>query len=301
MSAFNKAQEFEEAAKKAEEEFMAQYQEAQPESDRVEETTVTESPTPEPEAVDTVPTPEPAQSLVDEEKYKAAVKAMNEAQRQAAEAKKREEEFTKKQSELEAQLQEALNAAKAAKTQPEPEYDWEADMPEVAKIAEAKANRVQAALDARLAEIAARVDKFEEMRKAQEAEAFSKRLLEEVTAVHPDYQQVVNSDEMVAWINNEAPPIYQALFAGTVPITAKDAIAVVNAFKSTLAPSRQATTGTPSPAEVAAPVKAVPSINTKSQQEKVPTEKEMEWFMHNAHKLSASELADWDRRLSAIK
>jgi len=26
----------------------------------------------------------------------------------------------------------------------------------------------------------------------------------------------------------------------------------------------------------------------------------MDWFMHNSHKLSQAELAEWDRRLSAL-
>ena len=285
----NKLQEFAEAAKKAEEEFAALNQAEEPAS----------TPEPEPE-----PTPEPTaepapeeQPNAQEDKYKAAVKAMNEAQRKAAEASKREEEFVKRQQEMEAKLNEALEKLSKRPEPEEAQDELETDMPEVARLAELKAKRVLSPLEQKMSAIEAQLKALEEVRKQQETELNAKSMLSEIRKAHPDYDQVVNSDEMVAWINNDAPPIYKAIFDGSVNFTARDAIAVLNAYKSTTTPTPAKPT--PSAAEFAAPIKNNPNIASKPQTGKPLTAKELDWFMHNSHKLNQTELAEWDARLSS--
>lgn len=300
MSAFNKQQEFAEAAEKAEKEFLAQFQ---PDESEAEPEKVTEPDSNPVAEAEPTPEPEPEPPQIDEEKYKAHVKAMNAAQRKVAELAKREEELNKRLEEQEAKLKEALEAAKARQQeprQPDPEDEWEADMPEVTKIAQRKAAEIEKKMQARLDAMEASLKAQEEFRQKIDAEASARKLREDIAAAHPDYDKHTSSEEMVAWINNEAPPIYKAIFEGSIPFTAKDAIAVLNAYKSTLAPTQQASKQSPSAADVGTSVKSNPNISTKNAAEKPVTEKEMEWFMHNSHKLKPEELAEWDRRLSAL-
>lgn len=256
-------------------------------------------PTPAPEPPP-VPTEEP--KVVDESKYKAAVKAMNEAQRKAAEAAKREEELAKREAELEARLRELTAPPRPTRVE-EPEDDLEADLPEVARIAERKARKALTPYEQRLEQLEKQLKEERESRLKMAQEDERVKMLSQIKTAHPDYDELVNSDEMVAWVNNDAPPIYRAIFEGSIPFQARDAIAVLDAYKSTLTPTKpqaQVSRAVPSAAEIAAPVKTNTQIATKMNTEEPPTPKELDWFMHNSHKLSAEELAKWDRRLSAL-
>lgn len=292
----NKPKDFAEAAEQAEKEFLAAIEPETPPEEAANPEVQTLEPAEQPEA--------PAPSVVEEDKYKAAVKAMNEAQRKAAEAAKREEEFTKRQAELEAKLNEALESARkiaeSAKAQPvDDDDDLEADMPEVSRIAEKKTRKALTPLEQRLAEIEKEMKAVKERNTKLEEDTRAKTMYSEIKVSHPDFEDVLASEEMQAWITNEAPPIYKAIFDGAVPYVAKDAIAVLNAFKQTQTPKKsQPAKQTPSDAEIAAPVKVAPQVSTQTKTKPLPTAKEMDWFMHNAHKLNAVELAEWEARLT---
>jgi hypothetical protein len=292
MSAFNKLAEFEEEAKKAEAEFNDIYKTA-------DEPAKSEEVKPEEPKVETPP--EPAPPVEDwEKKYKDSLKGMNEAQRKAADLEK---DSAKKQADLEAKLNEALERARqiqeATKVQPVVEEDdLESDMPEVAKIAKKYASKAQKELEARFDEINKRLKAEEESRTRIENDRTARRMVEDIKAVHPDYDQMVNSDEMIHWINNEAPPMYKAIFEGAIPFHAKDAITVLTAYKSTTTPKPKESAATPSAAEVAAPVKTNTPISTRLKTDAPLTMKDMDWFMHNSHKLKPEELAEWDKRLN---
>lgn len=280
---------FQEAADKAEQEFLAAVNpEPEPEPEPSPETTPESAPEPEP----------PAPSAEDE-KYKAAVRAMNEAQRKAAEAARREEEFTREKQALEAKLQEALERAEriaeAAKAQPAEEDDLESDMPEVARIAERKAKKALTPLEQRLADIEKKLEEERTRNKELEKQTRAEMLYKEVKQTHPDYEDLVASDDMQAWINTEAPPIYKAIFEGSVPMTARDAIAVLNAFKATRPAPKTAT----APTDTKAPVKAPPAINTQPQTKKLPTEAEMVTFSRNIHRMTPEQIAEFEARLEA--
>ena len=124
-------------------------------------------------------------------------------------------------------------------------------------------------------------------------------MLEEIKTVHPDYDELVNSESMQNWINNEAPPIYKSIFDGTIQFQTKDAIAVLNAFKSTTTLKKAQGTTTPSAAEIAAPVRTNPNIQPKLTPDRELTAKDYDYFMHNSHRMKPEELAEWDRRLNS--
>lgn len=258
-------------------------------------------PVPEPPIEEAKPEPEPEPiPAVDDEKYKAAVRAMNEAQRKAAEAAKREEEFTKEKQALEAKLQEALERAQKAAEKPQPvdeeEDELERDLPEVTKIAKRAAEKAKLELQKELADLKKWRSEQEERFKTSEQEVLARAIASEVKTAHPDYEQVVASEEMVAWVNNEAPPIYKAIFEGTVPSTGKDRILVLDAFKATRpAPKKDSAT----PSDTKAPVKDSPAIQTKTQTKKLPTEAEMIAFSRNIHRMTPEQIAEFEARLEA--
>lgn len=299
---FNKLKEFEEAAKKAEEEFVAAN--TQP-VDETKTEPQNNGPAPEP-APEPQPEPSPEPAPDPDKKYKDMLKGMNEAQRKAAEAVKAKEETDKRLADLEKQYAEILEQAKkaqaSAKAQPAEDPDIEAlfsDLPDVAKIAKIEAERARKAVEPEIAELRKMLQEEREARAKSEKAESGRQMYQEITKAHPDYDEVVNSDEMVHWINNEAPPIYKAIFEGAVPVTAKDAIAVINAFKQTTTPTPKAAPNRPSAAEVAAPVKAPTPIATKPRTEEPMTEAEIETAMKNIHRMSQPEIAALMERIGA--
>lgn len=300
---FDKHKDFQAEVVKAEQDFHALYP-----KDEVKPTEAV-PPTPtEPTDPAAVVTPQvtPVATSEEDEKYKAAVKAMNEAQRKAAEAAKREEEFLKRETELKEKLEQAQEAARLAmervppKVEAQEEHDdLEDDLPEVARIAERKAKKAMSPLEKRIADIEARQEAERVNRERLSQDAVAMKMLEEIKVVHPDYDQLVNSEEMTAWINNEAPPIYKSIFDGTIPFQTKDAIAVLNAYKSTTTPKQASAPATPSAAEVAAPVRTNPNIAPKLTPDRELTAKDYDYFMHNSHRMKPEELAEWDRRLNS--
>lgn len=289
MSAFNKLKEFEEKAELAEKELLeASKEEADPLPPETEPDPATTEP----------PTETPAENEW-EKKYKDALKGMNEAQRKAADAAKVAEEAAKKNAELEAKVKEALERAQkiqeTSKVEPEVEDELEAEMPEVVKIADRKARKAVTPLEARLEAMEKRLEAEKEFRQKMEAENYSRQMVKDIVTVHPDYHDVANSEEMTAWINNEAPPIYRAIFEGKIQFTAKDAIAVIDAFKATQVKQ----TAKPGAAEMG--VNTKPSgVATQKTPEKPLTEKELTWFMHNSHRLKPEELASWEERINKL-
>jgi hypothetical protein len=298
---FNKLQDFEAQAKELESQMFDAMGKLRP----AEGTTTSETPVPEVTSVEptpaesnlseTITVPDPPKSLIDEEKYKASVKAMNEAQREAAELRKFKEESVKSQRDLEERINELVRQSKAF-VAPEPEDDLETDMPEVAKIAERYAKNSENRVLSELTEIKKRLEAEEKARKDRDASEASNRMRQAVIAAHPDFDDVVNSEAMQAWVNNEAPPIFKSIYDGSVPFSERDVIAVVSQFKSTLAP-KAAATSKPSASDIAAPVRTSPVVSTSTGNDAPITEAELNDFMHNAQRKTEAELKAFNARL----
>lgn len=299
---FNKLKDFQEAAKKAEEEFLA----AQAGDGNTPEPKPEPDPKPEPEpSPDPAPEPEPDDV---HKKLKDMLKGMNEAQRKAAEAEKAKSETEKRLAELEKQYTEILDKAKkekeSAKAKPaddDPDLDslFE-ELPDVAKIARAAAKRERETLAPEIAELRQMLQEERDARAKSEKASSGRQIYDDIVKVHPDYDSLVNSDEMTYWINNEAPPIFKAIFEGSVPVTAKDAITVLNAFKQTTTPTPKAGKDKPSPAEVAAPVKTNTPIVPRSRADDEMSPAEIESAMKNIHRMSPEEVAELNRRIETM-
>ncbi len=256
--------------------------------------TPTEEPAPEPEAVETEPAP--PEPVVEEKKYKDAVKAMNEAQREAAELRKAQKAQEERQAELEKRLNEIL-AQKVEPPKPEPEDELESDLPDVVKIAEKKARKVRDEVLSQLEEIKRRQEALEKVRQEEADKQAGLTIIQEVTKRHPDYHEVVNSDGLRGWLESEAPPIYRSIYEGKVPATAADISAVLDHYKSTLAPPKVVAD---KPSDKKAPVNTPPTPSTKPNKPAPPTTDEIIEFQNRGHHWSKEKRDDFNARLEAM-
>lgn len=179
--------------------------------------------------------------LVSKKQYKSAVKAMNEAQRQKAEmerlAKEREEENLRIKMELEA-IKRQNQLPKEDTTENELNdslSEWD-DLPETqaavkkgAKVVINKVNQKVSAVEQEIIDL----KKALEDSKIQTAIAERDKKIKEV---HADYDDVRLSDEFKMWIYGEAPSMYKRIYEGSIPFDEKDAISIVDSFKSYSSP-----------------------------------------------------------------
>ena len=256
-------------------------------------------PTPEPEPAPTPePTPEPKPEPKAEDpdkKYKDAVKAMNEAQRKAAELEKADKERGEREASLKRQLEELLEEKKKRPAVKEPQDDLERDLPDVVEISTRKADRVKAELDPRLSEVEKELSEYKAQLKKQQEHQAALVTREEVLKSHPDFDDVVNSDGMQSWIENEAPPVFRAIYEGKIPFAAKDVVEVVNRYKSTLA-APKVTTDTPS--DKAVPLKNPPSPTTKPDRLPPLTQAEIREFQNRGHNWPTAKRDEFNARLA---
>ena len=301
MSDYNKAKQFADEAKELERQLFDE------DGNRRE----TPEPTPEP-VVEPVPEkveekkPEPVEpepvkpdpEVVAEDKYKAAVKAMNEAQRETADLRKAQKDRDAKQVELETRLNDIAEAQKREASKViEPEDDLEFDLPDVAKIADRKANKVREALDPRLSDIEKKLERFEAQQKQNADETAALTMRQDVIKTHPDFDEVVNSEAMQAWVNTEAPPMYKAIYDGSIPFTAKDVVEVVNRFKATLGTVAQVADV---PSDKAAPVKTSSNPTSKGNTPQPLTEQEIVEFKNKQHLLPQAKKDEFNARLASM-
>lgn len=181
-------------------------------------------------------------SLVSEKQYKSAVKAMNEAQRKAAESERLLMQQAKENEKFKAELE----AIKQQMNQPAQETGaslvsqaldkWKEEYPDTVNInletANAVKQEVKQLIDSRLYSV-------EEQLKNSRAEQEHFKLLEQirirdekVKQHHSDYDDVRLSDDFKTWVYGEAPSIYQGVYEGTIPFNDRDAVKIMNDFKA---------------------------------------------------------------------
>lgn len=303
-----KMKEFDDAAQKAEEEFLAaNTQDVHSETKPDEQIQEPVQPEPAPEQ-EQPSTPEPTPEPEPDKKYKDLLKGMNEAQRKAAEASKAKEETEKRLADLEKSYQEILEKAKKEKesTKVYPVDDPEIsalfdDLPDVARIARIEAERARKSFEPEIAELRKMLQDERDARSKSEKDESGRKMYQDIQKAHPDYDEVVNSEEMIHWINNQAPPIFKAIFEGAVPTTAIDAITVLDAFKLASKPKTNAPVANrPGAAEVAAPVKTSTPITTKAHTDEGMDEVEIEKAMKNIHRMSPEEIAVLEKRIGLM-
>lgn len=213
------------------------------------------------------------EASVSEKQYKSAVKAMNEAQRKAADA----ERLLKQQTEEHEKFKQELLAIKQQRVQGEPEVEkvssidqalmkWQEEYPDTVNINRAASNAVKKELESMIQNKFASVDEqLNIARQEQEKVKFLEQVRlrdERVKAVHTDYDDVRLSDDFKTWIYGEAPSIYQGVYEGNISFDDKDAVKIIGDFKSykkSLEPSKP-TFVSPKPGSAEVAVKTSASV-----------------------------------------
>lgn len=296
MSEFFKAKQFSEEAKDAERRMFDENGNLRdellppPEPETTPEPEPTPEPTPGPE-----PKPEPPVETDSDKKYKEAVRAMNEAQRKAADLEKATKAQAEKQAELEARLKELTEAKQVVPA--EPEDDLETDLPEVTKLAERKAKQAVDPVQKELDDIKKRLAAEEERIKKATQEDAGAKIYAEVTKAFPDYDTLIASEELQTWLTTDAPPIYKAIYDGAVPSTAKDIVEVLSRFKSSLVPTKVVAD---TPTDKATAAKTVVTPSSKGNKPAPLTEAEIRDFQNNVHRWDAKRKADFNARLESM-
>ena len=195
-----------------------------------------------PSANETQPAETIEDTLVPEKQYRSAVKAMNDAQRKAADAEK----LLKQQVAEHERFKIELEAIKQQVNQPLREDSvslvdqalekWKDEYPDTVNMnlqtANAVKQEVQQMMDSRFFGV-------EEQLKKSRAEQEHFKVLEQVRLRdekikqhHNDYDDVRLSDDFKTWVYGEAPSMYQGVYEGTIPFDDRDAVKIVSDFKA---------------------------------------------------------------------
>lgn len=178
----------------------------------------------------------PNEATVSEERYKNAVRSMNEAQRDLADKRKQDAERDQFIQQLQAQVQQLQEAKPAAKdpdsTQPSAgENDDLADALEIyPEVVNPLLKRI-ANLEKRLANVSDDVGNVKTVadryQKTEQDTAEGKHW-SFINSKHPDVDEIVASPDYADWYHNQSNLIQQALQKGT----ARDVVSALNLYRA---------------------------------------------------------------------
>jgi hypothetical protein len=207
-----------------------------------------------------------------EHRYKSAVKAMNEAQRKAAEREKEIARIEREKEELLLQLQRTPSNYPAQPLEDtsvtnldQALSEWEMELPDTTRIVKTATEAVRKDLSRMFQEKLSTVEQqLEEQKREKELIKMQEivRLRDErVKKVHPDYDEIRFSDDFKSWIYGDAPSIYKAVYEGTVSFDDKDASKVIEDFKLFRGPAGKSTSPKPKPGAAEVSVKTQSAVS----------------------------------------
>jgi hypothetical protein len=195
-----------------------------------------------PSANETQPAETVEDGLVSEKQYKSAVKAMNEAQRKAADA----DRLLKQQAEEHERFKAELQAIKQQMSQPAQVNNvslvnqalerWKEEYPDTVSMnletANAVKQEVEQLINSRLSTVEQQIKSSREEQERFKALEQIRLRDERIKQHHNDYDDVRLSDDFKTWIYGEAPSIYQGVYEGTIPFNDRDAVKIIDDFKA---------------------------------------------------------------------
>jgi hypothetical protein len=186
---------------------------------------------------------ETQQAVVDEERYKNAVRAMNRAMQEAADLRKQNVARDELIEQLQAQIQQLQEkqAKPADQEAPTLETDGEIDFDEASELYPEMTGpilKLRAKLEKQLAEVSKMVgavkDEVGEVKHVAEDVKRDKALTAEqkhyayIAERHPDFNEIVASTEYAEWFPEQAPMVQAALQRGT----ARDVVTALTLFRT---------------------------------------------------------------------
>jgi len=178
-------------------------------------------------------TEEPKKAVVDEERYKNAVKAMNRAQSDLAEYRKQDAARDQLIQQLQAQVQQ-LQEKQTTQAESTPDVD-DSDLAEGMELypeAVKPLLKKIAALEKKLAEVddsVGNVKAVSDRFKQTEQQTAEDKYWDTIRSKHDDVDDLINDPSYLDWYPNQSPMIQQAL---QLKGTAKDVISALNLFRA---------------------------------------------------------------------
>jgi hypothetical protein len=220
---------------------------ADPAEEAVAEDAGEETPVEEPQAKAAPPDPFEGATPEQRQAYQTLVAEKARYEHDSMSNRNRVSALQKKINELEARLEKSEQAPKEAPKAEAKDADlaqddsgvdlseFQEDFPEIYRavntIYKQQLDRMQSQFDNRLTDVLSKVESvarpIEQMQQS-EADAYRRSQIAALEAVHPDWQQLQNSDEFWGWVDQQADGV-KAL-SGSV--AASDNIALLNLYKS---------------------------------------------------------------------
>lgn len=202
--------------------------------------------------------------LVSKKQYKSAVKAMNEAQRQKAEAerivKEREEENLRIKQELEAIKRQNL-VPKEDTTETElDETLSEFDLPDTQSMVKKGAKVVINKVNEKVSAVEQEIYDLKKALEDSKVQALVAERDKKIKEVHSDYDDVRLSDEFKSWIYSDAPSMYKKIYEGTIAFDERDAISIIDSYKSFASPKTTKKNPTSKVGSAEVSVKTAPAV-----------------------------------------
>jgi len=191
------------------------------------------------------------EKLISEKQYKSAVKAMNDAQRKAADSERQLKERAEENERFKLELQRIKSQVESgveANSSDDNYLDkvlapYADELPETTQIIKqatrAVRDEMSRAFNEKLMTVDQRINvQQEEAQRIKVLEGIRLRD-ERVRLQHKDYDEIRFSDEFKTWIYGEAPSMYRAVYEGTVSFDDKDASKVIDDFKKFAMPTKE--------------------------------------------------------------
>lgn len=205
---------------------------------------------PQSSATENLSQQEEEEKLISEKQYKSAVKAMNEAQRKAAEAEKLLREQAEQNERFQAELQQIKHKLQSGQEVSEEDSfsideilaPYSEDLPDTTEVVrratKAIHDKMNESFNRKLMTVEQQIQRQkEEAEKIKFIEKIRQRD-EAVRQKHPDYDDIRMSDEFKTWIYGEAPSLYRAAYEGTVDFTDRDADKIISDYKVFSSPQK---------------------------------------------------------------
>lgn len=190
------------------------------------------------------------EKFISEKQYKSAVKAMNEAQRKAADAERILKERADEHERFKRELQQIKSRLESETQEEEQDTSYiesvlqpfAEELPDTTEVVRRATKAIKEELNRSFSQ---KLMTVEEQIRQQKEEAEKFKFIEKirmrdeaVRQKHPDYDDIRLSDDFKTWIYGEAPSMYRAAYEGTVEFNEKDADKIISDYKSFVTPNK---------------------------------------------------------------
>lgn len=247
------------------------------------------------------------EEVVENSRYKAAVKAMNEAQRRSAELQRELETQKDERAKFLEQiaLTRMTQEQETTKVEAEVEEDTELkrleeELPDTVRVAKAQAQRIKREFEKttnpKLLEVEKQLTELKSMLERTKLEESISKRDDNIRLKHEDYDSIRTSEEFRNWIYTDAPSFYKGAYEGSIAFNDSDGMKIISDYKAARGIETKTERKKLPSAEVAVKTKSsVSNIPPREEQLISPEEMEQLPYMLNRIKDPAKRKALMDK------